>query len=142
MPLFDGKNHILECAHGHKWESGDFQHHPVKSQTCPHRSCGGRCVKMTCPDHCSGPMTKKTKLPPEAPSGTKPREPWPDYEPKPPYTCKRVTRDDRHGEKYGTVTEYQALDRDGTVVATFMVASTGLYVTRVMNEYHGEGEHR
>ncbi len=56
MAFLDGRAHIFECAVGHKWESGDRQHHPKYdpySRRCCH-ACDALCVKMTCPEGCWG----------------------------------------------------------------------------------------
>jgi hypothetical protein len=62
------------------------------------------------------------------------------YEPKPPYAYRKVTSDDRRGEKYGAKAEHHVVDRDGALEATFMREGAARYWVQAINEYHGEHE--
>lgn len=57
MTLQDGRTHIFECAQGHKWSSGDKNHHPKDDEGCP--KCNGDCVRLTCPNGCREKLRRK-----------------------------------------------------------------------------------
>jgi len=62
--FLSGRYHIYECAVGHKWESGDREHHPIRpytDQLCAHYPCEERCVKMVCPHDCWGEERSRCK---------------------------------------------------------------------------------
>ena len=55
MPFLDGRIHIFECENGHRWESGDRNHHPSSAfafeKLCG--ECGTPIITIRCPVGCS-----------------------------------------------------------------------------------------
>jgi hypothetical protein len=57
---------------------------------------------------------------------------------KPPYTYKRVERDDPKGEKFGLVVEHHAVDCNGNRAASFLTEGAARWWIRVINEYKSD----